>query len=315
MLSRVADAMFWMSRYLERAEVVARLLDVNSGLDLDLHGVVSHSHNLQWTAVVNVVQSASPPAGNNGRPLADIIAESLTFDMANPGSIASCVNRSRNNARSIRGTISSDMWRELNKLYWQLWDPDFRNRVKDSPHDLYQTVEIGSHMFQGVCDATMPHDEGWQFIQLGKNLEKAEKTLRLLDARYQQLHGRHDPSELSLLNLHWGSVLKCCLAFQAYQHLYISRVEPERVVEFLLFNTEFPHSVCFCLQAATDALAAISQGDKTRDKAAKILGRAVSELHYPEQEGTGEGWKPLLDATLQRCMNASAAIQEQYFLI
>jgi uncharacterized alpha-E superfamily protein len=311
MLSRVADAMFWMSRYLERAEIAARMLDVSAGLDLDLAGVVSHAHDLHWTATVNVLQTNS--AMENGLPLVETICSSLTFDMANPASIASCVNRSRNNARSIRGSISSDMWRELNKLYWQLWDVDFRGRVQDSPHDLYQTVEIGSHVFQGVCDATMPHDEGWQFIQLGKNLEKAEKTLRLLDARHNQLHGRHDPAELSLLNLHWGSVLKCCTAFQAYQRLYISRVEPERVMEFLLFNPEFPHSVCFCLQEAVDALAAISQGDKTRDKAAKILGRAVSELHYPERDSSS--WKPLLETTIKRCMNASAAIQEQYFLI
>jgi uncharacterized alpha-E superfamily protein len=312
MLSRVADAMFWMSRYLERAEFVARLLDVSSGLDLDLQGVVSHAHDLQWTTAMTVLQVAG---SDDNRPLAEVIYAALTFDMSNPGSIGACINRSRNNARSIRGSISSDMWRELNKLYWQLWDADFRARTKDSPHDLYQAVEVGSHVFKGVCDATMPHDEGWQFIKLGRSLEKAEKTLRLLDARYQQLGGRHDPAELSLLNLHWGSVLKCCLAFQAYQRLYISRVEPERVVEFLLFNPEFPYSVCFSLQEAVSALAAISQGDRTRDKAAKILGRAVSELQYPEQDTSGAGWQPLLHSTLQRCMSAGAAVQQQYFLI
>lgn len=313
MLSRVADALFWMSRYLERAEIVARLLDVNSSLDLDLNRLETQPRQVHWLAVADVLQAA-PPTGAESLLSPEDLCRSFSFDLGNVGSIASCINRSRNNARSIRGSISSDMWRELNKLYWQVWDSDFRGRVKDAPHDLYQTVETGSHVFQGVCDSTLPHDEGWHFIQLGKYLELAEKTLRLLDARYQQLHSPNSPMEPSLLNLHWGSVLKCCLAFQAYQRLYISRVEAERVVDFLLFNSEFPHSVCFCLHEASKALNAISQG-VPRTKAAQILGKAVSELEFADVEQLKQtGCKPLIDATLQRCLKASAALQEQYFL-
>lgn len=317
MLSRVADAMFWMSRYVERAEHVARMLEVNFHLDLDLHGVVAGPQDLQWRALLEILQLAYP-SEEEEEPLDAVVTERLTFDMQTATSIMSCVNRSRNNARSIRGSISSDMWRELNKLYWRLNDPEFRGHAQESPHDLYYTVQIGGQLFQGVCDATLNHDEGWQFIQLGKYLERADKTLRVLDVRYRQLRAMVEPSELSLATLHWASVLKACLAYQAYQRLYISRVEPERVVEFLLFNPEFPYSVRFCLEAAAKALADIGGGEDGRPggRARHILGRAISDLEFAEpDEVFAQGLPEFLAATSQRCAQVSVAVNRQYALV
>ncbi len=317
MLSRVADALFWMSRYSERAEHVARMLEVNFHLDLDLHGVVAGPHELQWLALLEVLQLA-PPSEEEDRPLPVVVSEKLTFDMRTPTSIMSCITRARNNARSIRGSISSDMWRELNKLYWQLNDPEFRGHAQESPHNLYHAVQIGSQLFQGVCDATLTHDEGWQFIQLGKYLERAEKTLRVLDVRFRQLRLLVEPAELSLANLHWASVLKACVAYQAYQRLYISRVEPERVIEFLLFNPEFPHSVRFCLEGAAKALDDIGGGDTGRrgGRAGHILGRAISELEYADPDEVFEqGLPEFLASTSQRCAQASVAVNLQYALV
>ncbi len=312
MLSRVADALFWMSRYLERAEQAARLLDVASQLDLDLHGVVASSHDLHWRAVADVMQCAPPADG--GSPGVWLPA-TLTFDADNPCSILSCVKRARNNARSIRGSISSDMWRELNKLYWLLNDPDFRVRIQDSPHDLYSAVELSAQIFQGVCDATVARDEGWHFIQLGKYLERADKTLRILEVKGRQLLGRN-PLEPSVTNLHWGSVLKSCLAFQAYQRIYINRVEPERVVALLLLSPDFPHSVCFCLQQASEALRAVGNPSEQPPKAWRLLGRSVSELIFADPEHIElNTTMPLIGAALDRCSQASSAVQEQYFLM
>jgi uncharacterized alpha-E superfamily protein len=142
MLSCVADALFWMSRYLERAEHVARLLDVCFHLELDLHGVLAGPHELLWTSLAAILQQQVPPAAD-GRAFASPqarISEWLTFDLDNPTSIMACVTRARSNARSIRGTINSDMWRELNKLYWQLRDADFGKQARESPHEFYQAV-------------------------------------------------------------------------------------------------------------------------------------------------------------------------------
>src|SRR5438552_718991 len=139
------------------------------------------------------------PRGD-GQPHATL-GRSLAFDPETPMSIISCISRARYNARSIRGTINSDIWKELNKLYWQLSDEAFRHEAQQSPHEFYSAVETGSHLVQGVCDATMIHNEGWQFIQLGKYLERADKTLRILDVQYHLLHQSMDPDDLPLSNL------------------------------------------------------------------------------------------------------------------
>lgn len=307
--------MFWMSRYIERAEHVARLLEVAFHLELDLHAVAG-AEDLHWQSLLAIVQQPEPECGDEA--LGDVVSASLAFDLTNASSIMTSINRSRNNARSVRGSISSDMWRELNKLYWLVMDPDFRRRIQDSPHELYQAVQTGSQMFQGVCDATMIHDEGWRFVQLGKYLERADKMLRVLDTRHRQLSALSDEMELSLQNLHWTSVLKSCQAYQAYQQLYISRVEPERVMEFLLFNADFPYSVRFCLKAAAENLAAIGgdDGDRSGGRAGRILGRVILDLEYAEPHEVLNGeLRGFLDAISERCGQAAVAVQQQYSLI
>jgi len=307
--------MFWMSRYIERGEHVARLLEVAFHLHLDLHAVAG-SHDLQWQSLLAIVQQ--PASEMKEGILAATVSDGLTFDMKNPSSIMTCINRSRNNARSIRGSISSEMWRELNKLYWQVTDPEFRRSLQDSPHELYQVVQTGSHLFQGVCDATMIHDEGWQFIQLGKYLERADKILHVVGTRHQQLSAAVNEMEPSLQNLHWASVLKSCGAYHAYQQRYISRVEPDRVMEFLLLNPDFPYSVRFCLKAAADNLAAIGENDNDRsnDRAGRILGRIILDLEYAEPQEVMNGQlRSFLETISQRCTQATAAVQKQYLML
>lgn len=315
MLSRVADALFWMSRYLERAEHVARLLDVSFHTELDLHGIQGEGPEMQWGPLQSILQQTVTPAPDER--LTTAVSRRFTFEMDNPVSIMCCVNRSRNNARSIRGSISSEMWRELNKLYWQLTDTDFRRLLPTSPHDIFQTVQVGSQLFQGLCDATMSHDEGWHFIQMGKYLERAEKTLRILDVKSQLLEKLTSPADLPLANLQWGSVLMSCLAYEAYQRLYISRVEPERVQEFLLTNADFPHSVRFCLERAARALEQISGLDLDRNDspAARMLGRMISQLRYQDIDDLiAAGLHKVVESAINGVARVSAALQQQYAL-
>lgn len=317
MLSRVADAMFWMSRYVERAEHIARFLEVAFHLDLDLHGVVDGSQELQWRSILEVVHQQVPADSSSN--LEDFVSSTLTFDLENQSSIMTSINRARNNARSIRGSISTDMWRELNRLYWLLKDEEFRRRVQDSPHDLYQAVQTGSQMFQGVCDATLSHDEGWHFVQLGKYLERADKITRLVDSRHKQLQAIENTLEPSLQNLHWAGLLKSCQAYQAYQQRYISRVDTDRVLEFILFDPEFPYSVRFCLNEAAENLEAIGSGvDTCSDRggrAGRILGRTLLELEYSEPAEVFDGNLQAFLVTIeQRCAQVVHAVREQYSL-
>jgi uncharacterized alpha-E superfamily protein len=318
MLSRVADALFWTSRYVERAEQVARLLDVCFHLELDLRGVLAGPHEFQWSALAAILQQTVPPQdGGDGGARHSKISRWLSFDLDNPTSIMSCITRARGNARSIRGTISLPMWRELNKLYLQLRDPGFCRRAEDSPHEFYQAVECGSHLFQGVCDATLARDEGWQFIQLGKFLERADKTLRILDIQYHLLHDLHDPTDLSLSNLQWAAMLRSCGAYEAYQRLYVGRVEPVRVVEFLLLHPTFPRSVRFCLEEASRALTAIEGTAAPPDgsKVGRVLGRVLSDLRFAEVgQVLEDGLHHFLSGVLERCGRVGRAVQEQYSL-
>lgn len=318
MLSRVADCLFWMSRYLERAEHVARMVRVASNLELDLAGLITGDYEPPWRANLVILQQAVPERAYGAPDPSSVVAAWLAFDLDNPTSILSNVNRARNNARSIRGTIGPDVWRAINDLYWQLRDVDFEARARESPFDYCQAVEVGSQRFQGVCDATLPHDEGWQFIQLGKYLERADKTIRTLDVKSRQLQSLTSPAELPLANLECAGVLKSCLAFEAYQRAYISRVEPDRVVEFLLLHATFPRSVRFCLESAATALEAVEEctGRRGGGRMDRLLGRLLGELRYAEPAELLSGdFHGFLTTLLQKCGEVGRAIQEQYALL
>jgi uncharacterized alpha-E superfamily protein len=314
MLSRVADALFWMSRYLERAEHTARLLDVCLLVDMDLGGA-GGPRELHWTGLAAILQQVVPAHKQSGSSPQSTISHWLTFDLENPNSIMSCISRARYNARGIRGSINSAMWKSLNKLFWQLSDPDFSRYARESPHEFYETVEYGSFLFQGACDATLSEDEGWQFIQLSRYLERIDKTLRILDIQYHLLNEISDPSDHSIMNLHWAGVLRSCRAYEAYQRLYVGRVEPERVVEFLLLHPAFPRSVHFSAEVASRSMAAIAGANPARGQARadRLLGRVLSDLRYAELENLLKGeLHAFLTTMIDRCSQVSRAVQEQF---
>jgi uncharacterized alpha-E superfamily protein len=317
MLSRVADALFWMSRYLERAEQIARLLDVAFHLELDLSGVVSGSYDVHWVGVLGTLQQpplSVVPYPDLGRR--EAIMRWLTLEGENPNSIATCIARSRVNARGVRGSLPAEVWRELNKLYWQLRDGEFVGSATDSPSTYYAAVLAGNHLIQGACDALMVHDEGWHFIQLGRCLERADVTTRAVDVHHELLRGLVDPADMPLVHLHWAGVLRGCAAYHAYQRVYVGRVEPARVIELLLNDPAMPRSTRFCLECSANSLAAMS-GDSPRRseaKAERLIGRALSELRYADLGllvGTDNLHRFLADL-LRRCSEASTSVQEQY---
>jgi uncharacterized alpha-E superfamily protein len=315
MLSRVADALFWMGRYLERSSCLARAVDITFHLDLDLHGVLSNPVELEWNALLSMLRQP-PPQLRDGESPVTAVGRWLLLDMSNPGSVMACVNRARNNARSIRGSISTQMWRELNKLHWRLSDVTFQARVAESPHDFCDEAEVGVLLCHGVCDSTMTHDEGWHFIQAGTYLERADKVLRTLDSTVALLE-RSDASDLPVSSLQWAAVLRKCRAYEAYQRLYISRVEPERVVEFLLVNPDFPHSVRFCLERVLDSLTVISGRLPGRcdSESMRTLGSLVSELTYLDSSAVeGQRLHDFLGESVARCSTIGQHLQRQYSL-
>jgi uncharacterized alpha-E superfamily protein len=180
MLSRVADSMYWMSRYIERAENIARFIDVNALLTMELGDAIHE----QWWPLVAVTGDEAIFREKYGEFTRDNVMRFLTFDESYPNSIISCLSSARENARIVREYISTAMWGHLNKFYLMVHDQAKQDARLDAASDFYDEVRLGAQTFVGVTDGTFSHGEGWHFARLARLLERADKTSRILDVRY-----------------------------------------------------------------------------------------------------------------------------------
>ena len=284
MLSRVADSLYWMSRYLERAEHTTRLLDVNLNLMLD-ESATSSDHRWQ-----RVVQALGKPRRIrwNGDPYE--LARTLTFDVNNKSSVLSCIIRARENSRHVREQISTEQWHRLNSLYLEVTRPELQSVMhaealrdnSETPAAFLQQVMEAVHQFQGVTDSTMSHGEGWQFIQVGRYLERATATALLLEAYHQDLWSQPDRLPEGNEYLEWMGLLRSATAFEAYCKVYTADLTPERILEFLLLDPEFPHSLRFSIDSLQTALQAIQRdsGKSRAEELHRIAGRLSANLGF-----------------------------------
>ncbi|MDQ3701918.1 MAG: alpha-E domain-containing protein [Chloroflexota bacterium] len=359
MLARVAEDLFWMSRYVERAVAVARLIDVTLHLELD-DGDPDDAMTL-WTPLLRPAlgekfsrlsgpggQSAAgghPSTGANGAdsdggdegdegdegddignvltlltaPVARDVRYDLAFNEDNPGSMAALVRRARAAARGVRECISSEMWEQLNTLYLSLVKPQVAAEAEEDPHSFHKHVREGAQFFHGLADATLAHDEAWHFITLGKYLERAGSVARVLNLETHLLM----PGATSRGGdeiVRWLAVLRSCGSAEAYARYYSLRVEPARVVEFLLLNPVFPQSVRFSLNAAWDALAGIAErgtifrdGARGADPAVRALGLLRARLeHAAVDEVLDEGLDSYLSDVQERIEVVAQRITHSY---
>src|SRR5215813_1349037 len=185
MLSRVADSLYWMSRYLERAEHTARLIDVDVQLRLDQS---PDAAAVRWSRLLEALQIPVPPMGSE---YTQPITHTLTFDRTQPSSIVSCIASARENLRHVREQCSSEMWEQLNRLYLDVMDSRPEARPEESwmlkSHGFFRAVQEGAHLFQGITDGTMSHGEGWQHIQLGRYVERADTLAALVETHFRRM--------------------------------------------------------------------------------------------------------------------------------
>jgi uncharacterized alpha-E superfamily protein len=277
LLSRVADSVYWMGRYMERAENVARFMDVNHNLMLDLPG-----YGDQWQPIIDTTGDRALFLEHYGAATRENVLRFLAFDSRNLNSIASCVWAARENARSVRETISSEMWEQINKLYLRIMAED-RKATADELPQFCHDVRMGCHLFQGITHVTMTHNEAWHFIRLGTSLERADKTTRILDVKYFILLPSLSDVGTPYDDIQWAAVLKSVSGFEMYRKRH-GRIAPERIVEFLLLDGEFPRAVRYCIGVADASLHAITG---TRPGAFSCaseqrLGMLRSELDYAQ---------------------------------
>ncbi len=311
MLSRVAEALYWMARYTERAEDLTRLIAVNFNVLLDTPATEAPR---AWQSLVAMNGDEALFYEIYGLATAESVIDFLLWQPLNPNAVVACITRARENARSVREQISSEMWEHLNRLYFLVRNVD-RGAVQRSPHDFFQKVRDGSQAFQGVTLATMTHGEPYEFIRLGTHLERADKTVRILDAKYLEVSGLGEGGEESLQLI---ALLRSCSAFEPFRRAQAQglSLQTDRVVEYLLLSRDFPRAVLFCVNRGLQSL------DMLSDPAAavrpehprRLLGRLSADLEYLAiAEVLGPQMGAFLDQLLDRLNQTGDALARAFF--
>jgi len=311
MLSRVAESIYWMSRYIERAENVARVVGVNNQLQHDLPDLTEE----QWDPMVKVTGDDERFQSHYDAATRSNVIDFLTFDTANPNSIFSCLTRARENARSVREIISSEMWEEINRFYLFLREPDARQSALSDAHSFFRHVRRSSHLIEGTKNETMEHAEAWHFSRIGRFIERADQTTRILDVKYFLLLPSADDVGKPIDDLQWGALLRSASAFEAYRRTH-GRVAARAVAGFLLLDREFPRSVHHCATQAQISLHAVTGTPIRRfaNAAERALGRLVAELDYTDiVDVIRSGLHDFLDATQDKLNGVGDEITHTFF--
>ncbi len=315
MLSRVADSCYWLSRYIERAETNARVLTVNMNLMLDLEDADADSTREHWQPVLASLEDQELFNTLYEQVDGESVMEFVTFEKKNPHSVISSVSAARENARTVREQISSEMWEHINKLYLYLRSEKARADYRHTPHDFFRKIMDGSHLFQGITDATMTHGEGWDFIQLGKFIERADSTSRVLDIKYHILLPMGESVGGNVDLTQWMSVLKSCSALEAYLKIHVGHVAAWEVAEFLILHPHFPRSIRYCIDRMDRAIHRIS-GDGAsgfHNDVERLSGMLRSNINYATIESIFKlGLHQYLDQTQLRLTEISDKLVKTY---
>jgi uncharacterized alpha-E superfamily protein len=289
---------------------VARFIDVNLQLMLDLPSGITE----QWAPLVDITDDQLLFQERYGATTRQNVVAFLTFDTGNPNSIYACLRLARENARSVREVISSEMWEQVNTFYLMVRDAAAQGRVTAEPHAFFTEVKMASHGFVGITDVTMSHNEGWHFGRLGCLLERADKTSRILDVKYYLLLPNVHDVGTPVDDIQWSAVLKSASAFEMYRKRF-GLLRPDRVADFLMLDREFPRAMHYCLVQAEESLHAISGSPPGtfQNAAEQRLGRLRSELDYAQiDEIITRGLHEFLDAFQAKLNDVGAAIYETF---
>lgn len=281
MLCRVADSLFWMSRYIERAENTVRLLDVTLQTLLETEHSTDDSNYAHWRPILASLGDQELFESLYDAKTSQNITDFLTFNRENPSSVFSCVAAARENARMIRDQISSEMWEVINRLYLFLKHSDPERIVREMNFSFFQQIKEYSLLFQGITESTFLHLQGYEFIICGREIERADKTCRIVDTK-RYMPSLSDASDDALDAAQWAAILRGCSAYEAYHRVYAQEIEGEYTKQLLILSREFPRSVLFSINRLQAALHAISKCPTTHfvNEAERKTGQLISRLQY-----------------------------------
>lgn len=315
MLSRVADSLYWMSRYLERADNTARLLDVNLHLLADFKDLNDSRLVEHWEPIIQ-----STGDWDLFRELYSVadsysVTDFLTFNRSNPNSILACYATARQNARMIRDQLSTEMWEAINRTYLRILAANTSTVWHRGPYDFYQEIKDDSHLFQGLTDSTFVREEGYNFVHLGRYIERGDKTSRILDIKYHILLPRIEDIGGAVDTVQWTSVLRSCSGLEAYHRSYVASVSADRVAEFLVLSPVFPRSILFCAERVDRILHRLTHTELGRftNEAERLSGRLYYDLTYTRvRDIMGQGLHEYLDYVQARINEVNDAIFETF---
>lgn len=285
MLCRVADSLFWMSRYIERAENTVRLVDVTLQTILESeHGTEEISYN-HWQPILTSLGDIELFESQYSEKSSYHVTDFLTFSKKNPSSVFNCIAFARENARMIRDQISSEMWETINRMYLFLKNTNAEKVCHELNFDFFQKIKEFSLLFQGITESTFPHQLGYEFIICGRQLERADKTCRILDSK-RHMRSISSSENDALDTAQWAALLRGCSAFEAYHRIYVSEVTGDHVRNLLMLSRSFPRSVLFCVSKLQLAMHAISRCSITHfsNEAERQMGLLISRLNYASEQ-------------------------------
>jgi uncharacterized alpha-E superfamily protein len=300
MLSRVADSLYWMSRYFERADSCARAIEATHGLMLSRPEV---AHDQRWYRALTVL--GLPADARDQDP--QLALGRLAADRQNRSSIVSCIACARENASQVREEISSEMWEQLNRLFHEITRSEVDLQDASAVMRQVSLVREGSYTLYGATEMTMSHGEGWQFVQLGKFTERACVISMLLDAYYLTASEADD--------LDWVALLTSCAAFECYCRVFTADLQPDRIATFLLVHPEFPYSVRYAVERMQASLDAIMEGSEMhkRVRIKRIIGRLRASLAFtPMVDLMAGDLHAFLNGVLDQCAALHLAVHEAY---
>jgi uncharacterized alpha-E superfamily protein len=315
MLSRVADSIYWMARYVERADNIARLVDVNIQLLLDYFQSDKSKLDEYWEPILKSLNLEDAFYAKHDLANTDNVADFLTFEPRSGSSIKSCIRAARENARMVRDQISTEIWEEINRLYHFINSANAQEIWESGPSEFYRQIRQSSQIFQGLSSSTVTHDEGWEFNQIGKYIERADMTTRILDVKYHILLPKVQDVGGAFDTFQWLVMLRSASAMEAYMKAYNSDVTHHQVAEFLILNDIFPRAVRFCVRQVDNALRRLARARQGEfiHPVEKISGKLLAELDFSTIEDIfSQGLHEYIDHLQIEFNHIGEAMQKTY---
>jgi len=320
MLSRTADHLFWMARYMERAENTARMLDVNYQTALLPQSADAAENG--WKGLLSISELTADYAKRYGAVTPQQVMEYMVQDEENPSSIVSCLQAARENARAVRGTLTTEVWETQNQTWLEFQRMLRANAFERDPGDAFEWVKFRSHLSRGVTVGTMLQDEAFHFLRIGSFLERADNTARMLDVKFHAVESEFFGTGSANGNggkdqeydfYHWSAILRSVSGFEVYRKAYRNVIRPERVAELLILRSDMPRSLAACMDEVVSNLQRVA--NEQSSDTLRRAGRLQADLRFGRiDEILATGLHAFLTQFLERVGTLGVGISRDFLV-